>query len=50
MLNFSEQYFRGVLAVIEREKGVTAVYIPSVNQVNINPKQVKNTYIDDKKE
>ena len=39
-----------VAAVIEREKGVTAVNIPSVNQVNINPKQVTNTYIDDKKE
>ena len=39
-----------VPAVIDREKGVTTVHIPSAHQVNISPNQVTNTYTDDKKE
>ncbi len=39
-----------VAAVIEREKGVATVHIPIAHQVNISPKQVTNSYNDDKKE
>lgn len=35
-----------VAAVIEREKGVTTVHIPSAHQVNISPKQVTNEFKD----
>lgn len=37
-------------AVVERKKGVSTVFIASVRQTAINPKQERITYIDDKKE
>lgn len=39
-----------VPAVIERDKPKQTVHIPTAHQVNINPKQVTNTYSNDKKE
>lgn len=39
-----------VPAVIERDKPKQTVHIPTAHQVNINPKQVTNTYTDDQKE
>lgn len=39
-----------VPAVIERDQPKHTVHIPTAHQVNITPKQVTNTYTDDKKE
>jgi len=47
---FSKAIDEIVPAVIERDKPKQTVQIPTAHQVNINPKQVTNTYTDEKKE
>ena len=43
---FSKAIDEIVPAVIERGKGVTTLHIPSAHQVNINPGQVTNEFMD----